>query len=48
MSKRKQFNSEAKRITSKEQATLVKQTKLKQKKEMGMTRGKGFDKTKTG
>ncbi len=48
MSKRKEFNSEAKRITSKEQANLVKQTKLKEKKEMGATRGKGFDRTKTG
>ena len=29
------------------QATLVKQTKIEEKKKMGMTR-KGFDKTKTG
>lgn len=48
MSKRKEFNSEAKRITSKEQATLIKQTKIEEKKKMGMTKGKGFDKTKTG
>lgn len=45
MSKRKEFNSEAKRITSKEQAVIVKQTKLKEKKEMGMTKGKGFGQT---
>lgn len=30
------------------QATLVKQNKLEEKKKMGMTKGKGFDKTKTG
>ena len=54
MSKRKQFNSEAKRV-GKEQVTyfhikaqITKQTKADEKKKMGMTRGKGFDKTKTG
>jgi hypothetical protein len=53
MSKRKEFNSEAKRLTSQEQvifyfiqAALVKQNKLQEKKaQMGMTKGKGFDKT---
>lgn len=46
MSKRKEFNSEAKRITSKQQALIAKQTKIKEKKEMGNTRGKaGFGKT---
>ena len=48
MSKRKQFNSEAKRLVSKQQANIVKQTKNEEKKKMGMTRVKGFDKTKTG
>lgn len=38
MSKRKQFNSEAKRFTSKEQATIVKQTK----KNAANVKGKGF------
>ena len=42
MSKRKEFNSEAKRIVTKEQAAIVKQQKLKQKKE---GKGKGFEKT---
>jgi hypothetical protein len=38
MSKRKEFNSEAKRLVNKEQAAIVKQQKDKQKKE---GRGKG-------
>jgi len=32
MSKRKEFNSQAKRVTNKEQANLVKQAKQKEKK----------------
>jgi hypothetical protein len=47
MSKRKEFNSEAKRL-NKEQAAAAKQGKIEEKKKMGVTRGKGFDKTKTG
>jgi hypothetical protein len=42
MSKRKEFNSEAKRLVNKEQATILKQQKDKQKKG---TKGKGFEKT---
>lgn len=34
MSKRKQFNSEAKRLVDKEQAIILKQQKEKQKKDM--------------
>ena len=30
------------------QANIVKQNKLEQKKKMGATKGKGFEKTKTG
>lgn len=30
------------------QANIVKQTKIDEKKKMGATKGKGFDKTKTG
>ena len=44
MSKRKEFNSGAKRITSKEQANIVKQ-KQKEKNQFTKTKGKGFDKT---
>jgi hypothetical protein len=32
MSKRKEFNSEAKRLVNKEQASIVKQVKAKEKK----------------
>lgn len=42
MSKRKEFNSEAKRLVNKEQATIAKQTKEKQKKESRMMGTKGF------
>jgi len=45
MSKRKEFNSEAKRLVNKEQAAIIKQQKEKQKKE-GRSRGsKAFEKT---
>ena len=43
MSKRKEFNSEAKRLGNKEQAALLKQQKEKQKK--GLGKSKGFEKT---
>lgn len=45
MSKRKEFNSEAKRLVNKEQANLAKQVKAKEKKE---GKGKGKDMGKTG
>lgn len=44
MSKRKQFNSEAKRLTNKEQAAILKQQKEKQKKDK-LKGTKGFEKT---
>lgn len=44
MSKRKEFNSEAKRLVTKEQAALAKQVKAKEKKD-GKGKGKGFQKT---
>lgn len=40
MSKRKEFNSEAKRLVNKEQAIILKQQKEKQKKDVkGKTKG---------
>lgn len=42
MSKRKEFNTEAKRLTSKQQANLVKQNKIKEKNQFGKTKSKGF------
>lgn len=44
MSKRKEFNSEAKRLVTKQQANIIKQVKAKQKKE-GKGKTKGFQKT---
>lgn len=41
MSKRKEFNSEAKRLVTKQQANIAKQVKAKQKKE-GKGKTKGF------
>ena len=45
MSKRKEFNSEAKRLVNKEQAAIVKQQKDKQKKEKMKSGTKVFEKT---
>ena len=45
MSKRKEFNSEAKRLVNKEQAVIVKQQKDKQKKEKMKSGAKVFEKT---
>lgn len=44
MSKRKEFNSQAKRFVNKEQETLAKQLKAKEKKD-GKGKGKAFQKT---
>ena len=44
MSKRKEFNSEAKRLVNMEQANIITQVKAKEKKE-GKGKGKGFEKT---
>lgn len=41
MSKRKEFNSEAKRLVNKQQATIIKQAKAKEKKD-GKGKSKGF------
>lgn len=45
MSKRKEFNSEAKRLVNKEQANIIKQVKAKEKKEGKAGKSKGFEKT---
>ena len=45
MSKRKEFNSEAKRLVNKEQAAIVKQQKDKQKKQKMKGGTKVFEKT---